>query len=94
MGKLKPCRYCGNENYSYQNYGSDGKRIVCNNCGVMTSWKDSIAKVEKEWNTRIEVMNENNPFCNACKEEHCEISNDGKCEMIRQYLKGKKKLDK
>lgn len=31
-----------------------------------------------------------NPFCEACKEKDCLISNDGTCEMIRIYLKAKK----
>ncbi len=27
------------------------------------------------------------PFCENCKEEHCTVSTDGTCEMIRKYLK-------
>ena len=28
-----------------------------------------------------------NPFCAACKEEFCCVSNDGTCTMIRRYLR-------
>jgi hypothetical protein len=32
----------------------------------------------------------NNPWCQLCKEKDCEVSLDGECNMIREYLKGKK----
>ena len=30
---------------------------------------------------------ENNPFCENCKEKDCLVSLDGTCAMIRKYLK-------
>ena len=34
-------------------------------------------------------MNENNPFCENCKEKYCMVSLDGTCAMIRFYLNAK-----
>ncbi len=38
---------------------------------------------------RLESENSKDPFCTNCKEEHCEVSEDGTCKMIMVYL-GKK----
>jgi len=38
---------------------------------------------------------QDNPWCEACKEEFCSVSLDGTCSMIRRYLKAyKEELDK
>jgi hypothetical protein len=29
----------------------------------------------------------NNPFCDNCKEEHCVVSSDNTCAMVRVYLR-------
>lgn len=33
------------------------------------------------------------PFCENCKEEHCTVSTDGTCEMVRVYLSAKKGIE-
>lgn len=38
---------------------------------------------------RIKAEESKDPFCANCKEDHCEVSEDGTCKMIRVYL-GKK----
>lgn len=42
-----------------------------------------IAEVELSSITMID--NEISPFCSACKEEHCLVSLDDTCAMIRRY---------
>ncbi len=38
------------------------------------------------------IVKSDNPFCTACKEEHCCVDPDGTCEMIRIYLETKSEL--
>jgi len=38
-------------------------------------------------------MNNDNPFCNSCKENDCEVSHDGTCNMINVYLQRYKLTD-
>ena len=40
-----------------------------------------------------EKANTNNPWCNACREEHCCIDPEGTCTMIRIYLSAVKIYD-
>ena len=35
---------------------------------------------------RLESEESKDPFCANCKEDHCEVSEDGTCKMIRVYL--------
>jgi ribosomal protein L37AE/L43A len=53
------------------------------------------AEIEKGESVKKSVKNEkiesgDNPWCENCKEEHCVVSGDGTCAMIRFYLKSKK----
>ena len=34
---------------------------------------------------------QDNPWCDACQEEHCIVSLDGTCAMVRVYLRAKRK---
>jgi hypothetical protein len=38
----------------------------------------------REW--QEEKDGSDNPFCENCKEEHCAVSSDNTCAMIRVYL--------
>lgn len=80
MSELLACPYCGNIPL-LDDYGSDGKIVVCKSCGLVTKFCETKEEVIKIWNTR------HNPFCTACKEKDCEISTDGTCAMIRKYRK-------
>jgi len=55
---LKPCFRCKSTNVDIKNYGSDGKIGVCNNCGLMSPWKETFNKVVIWWNERKQYEDE------------------------------------
>ena len=82
-GYLLNCSFCGHEIRTNTILGTTA--FFCDGCFAETKFREvglHIDQQQERFNQR------DNPWCGECKEDDCECSLDGTCNMIRKYIAG------
>ena len=74
---LKVCFRCKTPEVSLNNYGSDGKIVVCRHCGLMSPFFQTEKEVIDWWNNRKKEITTFTFTCPECEYQHKVTSKKG-----------------